>query len=534
VSDASPVLLPGATIGIFGGGQLGRLTAMAARSMGYRILVLDPDPACPARFVVDGCIEAAWNDSREAANLARGCDVVTLEIEQISLASMDAAASFAPVRPGRDMLAIIQDRIEQKDWLRRNGFPIGDYRAVRSLDQLREAVAALGGKCFCKSATGGYDGRGQGKVGFREPEATGATQPTVIPSERAAGVEGPPHLSLAEAEIRGAWEALGEAPGVVEQAIDLDREISILVARSPNGEVKVYPAAWNHHEHQILAWSVLPAPLPPALAAEASQLAQAIADTFQLEGILAVELFVTKSGRLLVNELAPRPHNSYHASERACVTSQFEQLVRAVCNLPLGDTAIVQPCAIANLLGDLWLTPAPDDVTPSEGAREAVILSDGAAPSEGGKEAVILSGGARDAVILSAGAAPSDGGKEAVTPSEGGKEAVILSAGGKEAVILSGGVADTVVEGPAVVSGPATSAPNHQPTTSNQQLTTNNQLPVTPRVPHFDRALAVPGVRLHLYEKLRPRKGRKMGHLSAVAPTPDEAVALVLYAKSLL
>jgi 5-(carboxyamino)imidazole ribonucleotide synthase len=393
VSDASPVLLPGATIGIFGGGQLGRLTAMAARSMGYRILVLDPDPACPARFVVDGCIEAAWNDSREAANLARGCDVVTLEIEQISLASMDAAAGFAPVRPGRDMLAIIQDRIEQKDWLRRNGFPIGDYRAVRSLDQLREAVAALGGRCFCKSATGGYDGRGQGKVGFASD-----TSPTAV-----------------EAEIRGAWEALGEGPGVVEQAIDLDREISILVARSPNGEVKVYPAAWNHHEHQILAWSVLPAPLPAALAAEASQLAQAIADTFQLEGILAVELFVTKSGRLLVNELAPRPHNSYHASERACVTSQFEQLVRAVCNLPLGDPAIVQPCAIANLLGDLWLTP----------------------------------------------------------------------------------------EGSA-------------------------------RTPSFDAALGVAGVRLHLYEKLRPRKGRKMGHLSAVAPIPDEAVALVLHAKSLL
>jgi 5-(carboxyamino)imidazole ribonucleotide synthase len=291
------------------------------------------------------------------------------------------------------MLAIIQDRIEQKAWLRRNGFPIGDYRAVRSLDQLREAVAALGGRCFCKSATGGYDGRGQGKVGFSaDPEFNGS-----------------------EAEIRGAWEALGEGPGVVEQAIDLDREISILVARSPNGEVKVYPAAWNHHEHQILAWSVLPAPLAAALAAEASQLAQAIADTFQLEGILAVELFVTKSGRLLVNELAPRPHNSYHASERACVTSQFEQLVRAVCNLPLGDTDIVQPCAIANLLGDLWLTP----------------------------------------------------------------------------------------EGSA-------------------------------RTPSFDAALGVAGVRLHLYEKLRPRKGRKMGHLSAVAPIPDEAVALVLHAKSLL
>jgi 5-(carboxyamino)imidazole ribonucleotide synthase len=361
--------------------------------MGYRILILDPDPACPARFVVDGCIEAGWDDSREAANLARGCDVVTLEIEQISIASMNAAASFVPVRPGGAMLAVIQDRIEQKDWLCRNGFPIGAYRAVRSLDDLREAIPALGGRCFCKSATGGYDGRGQGKVGF----SPNADDPAVK-----------------EAELRGAWEALGEGAGVVERAITLDREISVLVARSPKGEVKVYPAAWNHHETQILAWSVIPAPLSAPLARAATDIAEAIADTFQLEGILAVELFVTVDGDLLVNELAPRPHNSYHASERACVTSQFEQLVRAICNLPLGDCSVVMPAAIANLLGDLWLGP--------------------------------------------------DG----------------------------------------------------------------------PRVPNFDAALAVPGVRLHLYEKLRPRKGRKMGHLSAVGATAEQARDLVLQAKALL
>jgi 5-(carboxyamino)imidazole ribonucleotide synthase len=382
--------LPGATIGIFGGGQLGRMTAMAARGMGYRILVLDPDPACPARFVVDGCIEAGWEDTREAANLARGCDVVTLEIEQIPPASMDAAASYAPVRPGGAMLAIIQDRIEQKDWLRRNGFPVGEYRAVRSLDDLRDAVAALGGRCFCKSATGGYDGRGQGKVGFAD-DAT------------------------VEDEVRNAWASLGERAGVVEKAVELEREISVLVARAPNGEVKVYPAAWNHHEEQILSWSAMPAPLSASTAAEARELAEAIADTFQLEGVLAVEMFCTTDGKLLVNELAPRPHNSYHASVRACVTSQFEQLVRAVCNLPLGDVDIVRPAAIANLLGDLWIAP------------------DGAA-----------------------------------------------------------------------------------------------------REPQFDKALSVPGVRLHLYEKHRPRKGRKMGHLSAVGATADEAVELVLRAKALL
>ncbi|MBS1822541.1 MAG: 5-(carboxyamino)imidazole ribonucleotide synthase [Acidobacteria bacterium] len=366
------------------------MTAMAARAMGYRIQVLDPDPACPARFVVDGCIEAAWDDAHEAAHLAGACDVVTLEIEQIALKSLDAASKLTPVRPGRGVLEVIQDRIVQKEWLQSHGFPVGDWRAVRSLDELREAIKNLGGKVFCKSATGGYDGRGQGKVGFR------------------LGAD-------AEDELRGAWAALGEHAGVAEKAIELEREISVLVARSPAGEVKVYPAAWNHHENQILAWSVMPAPLTDAMAAEARELAERIANSFTLEGILAVEMFVAADGRLLVNELAPRPHNSYHASERASVTSQFEQLVRAVCDLPLGDVSVVQPCAIANLLGDVWLN--------------------------------------------------EDG---------------------------------------------------------------------SPRAPHFDRALAVPGVRLHLYEKHRPRKGRKMGHLSAVGATADEAVAAVLRAQESL
>ena len=382
-------LLPGATIGIFGGGQLGRMMAMAARGMGYRILVLDPDPGCPARFIVDGCIEAGWDDSRGAAMLARGCDVVTLEIEQIGEHSMASAATFCPVRPGGALLAVVQDRIEQKNWLRKHGFPVGDYRAVRSLDELRAAIFELGGKCFCKSATGGYDGRGQGKVGFGAP--------------------------VDEPAVRAAWEALGEGPGVVEEAIELEREISVMVARSPSGEVKVYPAAWNHHENQILDWSVIPASIPSALEATARQIAAEIADTFQLEGLLAVEMFVTNSGGLLVNELAPRPHNSYHESERACVTSQFEQAIRAVCDLPLGDVDVVQPAAIANLLGDLWLNP--------------------------------------------------DG---------------------------------------------------------------------SPRTPAFDKALAVPGLRLHLYEKLKPRKGRKMGHLSAAGATAAQAVERVLKAKNAL
>jgi 5-(carboxyamino)imidazole ribonucleotide synthase len=411
-------ILPGATLGIFGGGQLGRLTAIAARGMGYRVRVLDPDPACPARFVVDECIEASWDDIHEAANLARGSDVVTLEIEQVALASLDAAAQYVPVRPGSAILGIIQDRILQKNWLRENGFPLGDFRAVHSLDGLRTAVAAIGPRCFCKSATGGYDGRGQGKVGFSQHVTQGATNsPDQADHVTKAATNSP---AVPESEILGAWDALGKGAGVVEAAIDLHSEISVLVARSAIGETRVYPAALNHHENQILEWSVIPAPLSSALQAQAAQLATGIADAIGLEGILAVEMFITRSGELLVNELAPRPHNSYHASERACVTSQFEQLVRAVCNLPLGETTVVQPAAIVNLLGDLWLTPG-------------------------------------------------DTGK-----------------------------------------------------------------PAAPRTPHFDAALAVPGVRLHLYEKLRPRPGRKMGHLSAVGATPEEAVALVQRAKTLL
>jgi 5-(carboxyamino)imidazole ribonucleotide synthase len=382
----APVIRPGATIGILGGGQLGRMTAMAARALGYRIQVMDPDPSCPARFVVDACFEGNWDDARAAADLARGSDVVTLEIEQVSLACLEAAAKYAPVRPGAAALRIIQDRIFQKDWLRDHGFPLSEYRAIESESDLLRATAEIGPKLFVKTARGGYDGRSQVKLGFSGPTTS-----------------------------FDAWRLLGQQPCVAERAVDLDKEISVMVARSPRGETRSFASALNHHENQILAWSVLPSSISPALESHAERIACGIAHAIQLEGLLAVEMFVTQSGELLVNELAPRPHNSYHASERACVTSQFEQAVRAVCNLPLGDVSIVQPAAIANLLGDLWLCP------------------DGRS-----------------------------------------------------------------------------------------------------REPRFHKALAIPGVRLHLYEKHTPRPGRKMGHLSAVGATPDEAVKRVLIAKELL
>ena len=380
------IILPGGTIGILGGGQLGRMTAMAARSLGYRVQVMDPDPSCAARFVVDACFEGNWNDARAAADLARGCDVVTLEIEQVSLACLEAAAHYAPVRPAASALRIIQDRILQKTWLGEHGFPLGKYRAIESEADLVNAAAELGPNLFVKSARGGYDGRSQVKLGFGD---------ATTPAE--------------------AWCLIGQRPCVAEKAIELDKEISVMVARAPSGETKSFSSALNHHENQILAWSVLPSSIAPALEQRAQGIACGIAKAIGLEGLIAVEMFVSRSGELLVNELAPRPHNSYHASERACTTSQFEQCVRAVCNLPLGDTSIIQPAAIANLLGDLWL-------------------------DEEGQ----------------------------------------------------------------------------------------------PREPRFDRALAIPGVRLHLYEKHTPRKARKMGHLSAVGATPEEAVKLVLEAKGQL
>ena len=376
------VILPGATIGILGGGQLGRMTAMAARSMGYRVQVMDPDPSCPARFVVDACFQGDWNDARAAANLARGCDVVTLEIEQLSLQSLEAAAHYAPVRPGIELMRIIQDRILQKDWLAENDVPLGPYAAVRTESDLKAALPVLGVPCFLKSARGGYDGRSQARIGFQDQ--TGSL----------------------DQQIDDAWQSLGRADCILEKALHLQQEISVMVARSPLGEVRSYPSACNFHENQILSWSVIPSNIPDELEFRAQVVARKIAESLELEGLLAVEMFLTGDGELLVNELAPRPHNSYHASEQACATSQFEQAVRAVCNLPLGETDVIRPAAIANLLGDLWL---------------------------------------------------------------------------------------------------------HQE-------------------PRFDRALAIPGVQLHLYEKALPRKGRKMGHLSASGETSKQAVNRVLEA----
>lgn len=313
----------GAVIGILGGGQLGRMTALAARSMGYRIHVLDPDAECSAAPVADRVIAARFDDVDAAGELARHSDVVTLEIEQIATAALKAAQRHAPVRPGVNVVGTIQDRARQKEWLREGGFPVGDYVIVRSAADVASAVSRMG-ETFVKAVHGGYDGRSQVRLGDT-------------------------------AQADQAWKSLGERISVAERGLELAGELSVMVARRPNGEVRVYPPAMNHHERQILAWSVIPAPLEPGLLRRASELGREIAERIGLEGILGIELFLTTSGDLLVNELAPRPHNSYHASERGCVTGQFEQITRAVCDLPLGDVSIVRPAAIVNLFGELWV-----------------------------------------------------------------------------------------------------------------------------------------------------------------------------------
>ncbi|HET6168768.1 MAG TPA: ATP-grasp domain-containing protein, partial [Terracidiphilus sp.] len=324
-SDGPSIICPGGLLAVLGGGQLGRMMAMAARTMGYHVRVMDPEPACPASFVSDETVVGRWDDVAAAQRLAKGAGAVTLEIEQIGVDALSEIARIAPLRPGVEPIRIIQDKTLQKGWLADSGFPVGAFRVVRSEPELHEAVQTLGGRVFLKIGRGGYDGRGQARI----------------------GIDGP----ASEATIAEAWQSIGARPAVAEQALELECEISVMAARNPAGEVRIYPSARNHHENQILAWSVLPSGVPAATEMYAEELAAAIIEKLGIEGLLCVEIFVTRTGELLVNELAPRPHNSYHQSERGCVTSQFEQAVRAACNLPLGDTELISPAAIVNLLG---------------------------------------------------------------------------------------------------------------------------------------------------------------------------------------
>jgi 5-(carboxyamino)imidazole ribonucleotide synthase len=304
------------------------MMTLAARTLGYHVIVLDPNASCAAAPVADRVIAAPFDDVAAAVELARASDVVTVEIEKIGVDAMRAAAEYAPVRPGAHVLHMVQDRSRQKRWLTEHGFPVGPYSDVTTERELEAAAGKAGGNAFVKLNTGGYDGRSQFRM-----TSTG--------------------------QVGEAWRSLGGGRSVLEHALDLEMEISVLVARRPGGESVVYAPSCNRHENAVLDWAVIPAPLSADVARRATQIGAAIAEQLDVVGLLVTEIFVLRDGSVMVNELAPRPHNSFHHTELTVLTSQFEQAVRSVCDLPLGSPEVVRPCAIANLFGDLWLEEAP-------------------------------------------------------------------------------------------------------------------------------------------------------------------------------
>lgn len=310
-------LAPGACIGVVGGGQLGRMTALAAARLGYRCHVLTPEQDSPAAQVTDRATIAAYDDPAALARFAAAVDVVTIEFENLPVAPLAWLAERCPVYPAPAILAICQDRLREKRFLAGIGVATAPWQPVRSAGEL---AGALVRPLILKTARSGYDGKGQQALAPGDDPAV-------------------------------AWHELGGAPAVAEARIDFAREVSVITARGQDGSQVSYPAVENHHEAHVLARTIAPAPITPALAAEAVRLAERIAREIGLVGLLAVEMFVTRDDRLLVNELAPRPHNSGHWTIDACAISQFELLVRVLCGLPLPDPGRFADAVMDNLLG---------------------------------------------------------------------------------------------------------------------------------------------------------------------------------------
>ncbi len=321
-------VLPGGTIGVLGGGQLGRMLALEARRMGYRVGVLDPTPGCAAAQVADFHVTARLDDVDAALDLASRADVVTLETEHIDAGLLARVETRTPLRPSSSILRTIQDRLVQKDFLARHGFPQPAYAPVADQLGLEAAVRAVGLPAVLKSRRAGYDGKGQARV------------------EQAA-------------DAGAAWEAIGRVPAVLEAFVPFRMELSVVLARDAGGEIRCYPVAENRHRRHILHTTRVPARITGAVRERAEEIARGIAVALDHCGVMAVEMFLLPDGGLLVNEIAPRTHNSGHFTFGACVTSQFEQHVRAVCGLPLGDPSLLRPAVMVNLLGDLWLGGTP-------------------------------------------------------------------------------------------------------------------------------------------------------------------------------
>ena len=373
------MILPGATLGVLGGGQLGRMFALRARVMGYRVVVLEPDPRSPAGQVSDQQIVAAYDDPAALDQLADQCAAITTEFENVPAAVLERLASRLPVSPAAAAVAIAQDRMAEKGFLASAGFLTAPFARVPRAADLNEALKAIGVPALLKTSRLGYDGKGQALIGAPEDAAE-------------------------------AFRHLGGVPCVLERKLDLEREISVVLARGRDGAAAAFPPAENVHRHGILHTSTVPARVAPGTREQAMALAVEVAAALQYVGVLAVEMFLADGGKLYVNELAPRPHNSGHYTLDACSVDQFEQQVRSMTGLPLGEPELLSACCMVNILGDSWAHGTP----------------------------------------------------------------------------------------------------------------------------RWDRALALPGVRLHLYGKAEPRAGRKMGHLTCLAGTPDEALILATTAHAAL
>ncbi|MBK9063824.1 MAG: 5-(carboxyamino)imidazole ribonucleotide synthase [Acidobacteria bacterium] len=375
------IVPPGSTVGILGSGQLGRMFALSARAMGYRVHTYSPEEDSPTGHVADVEVSAPYDDLDRLKEFAKGLDVLTFEFENVPRAALDALESLVPIRPGAEALFVSQNREREKEFLRKVNVPVARWAMVRTSEELASALSSVGAPSVLKTAAFGYDGKGQARVHSK---------------------------NLSEAD--SAWAALGRVSCVLEAFVDFQREVSVIAARGLDGEVAFFPVFENEHSRHILDVTTAPAPLTHSEETLAHEIARTILDALSYVGVLCIELFHTADGRLLVNEIAPRPHNSGHLTIDACVTSQFEQQLRAVCGLPLGSTELLRPAAMANLLGDLW------------------------------------------------------------------------------------------------AGGP----------------------------PRWEKACAVPGVALHLYGKKEPRPGRKMGHLTALAASPEEARRKALDARASL
>lgn len=322
------MLLPGATIGMLGSGQLGRMFAQAAARMGYRVHVFSPEQQSPTGQVAHLETIADYEDQDALNQFARSVDVVTLEFENIPLVALETVQQHVPVCPEGNVLHTTQNRLREKRFLRHLGIPCTAFAEVNSWEQLRAAVETIGLPAVLKTADAGYDGKGQAVV-----------------------------CDLKEAE--NAWRTMGEVSAILESWIQFRHELSVIVARSTTGEVETIGPIANEHERHILDVSCYPHPDLQKVADDAQQIARSIVEKLSLEGVSCVEFFLTADDQLFVNEIAPRPHNSGHLTIEACSVSQFELQARAICGLPLGNPRFVSPAAMANLLGDLWLSGIP-------------------------------------------------------------------------------------------------------------------------------------------------------------------------------